>query len=103
MGFRLVGHSYQEISPNDQGWRWSQELDLYLGVDSSGSQPWLRYFHSNGEKVLTPTEVAQQEMHNSRLARQRVELERKNAEITAQKAKRLGDRLRELGIDPESL
>ena len=57
MGFRLQQNRYEEIQPNQEGRRWSQELELYLGVD--GEQ--LRYFTANGERVPTPQESAIQE------------------------------------------
>lgn len=45
-GFHMVGSEYQEITPNTNGWRWSQELGLYLGIESGK----LRYF--TAEKAL---------------------------------------------------
>ena len=80
-GFRLIGNRYQEITPNTRGWRWSEELGLYLGVEQQ-----LRYFTSEGDIIPTPEEVALQERIEKELAQQRVE--------------RLAERLRSLGIDP---
>jgi len=77
-GFRLVGNQYQTIVPNESGWRWSETLDLYLGVE----QGKLRYFTSEGSLVPTPEEVAEQEQ---------------------QRAKRLAEQLRSLGVDPDIL
>ncbi|NEQ37788.1 MAG: Uma2 family endonuclease [Okeania sp. SIO3I5] len=57
MGFCLKQNGYAEIQPNQEGWRWSQELELYLGVDEGK----LRYFTANGERVPTPQESAIQE------------------------------------------
>ncbi|NEQ37792.1 MAG: Uma2 family endonuclease [Okeania sp. SIO3I5] len=57
MGFCLKQNVYEEIQPNEKGWRWSQELELYLGVDEGK----LRYFTANGERVPTPQESAIQE------------------------------------------
>ncbi len=31
-GFQLVGGQYQALQPNSQGWLWSQQLELYLGI-----------------------------------------------------------------------
>lgn len=31
-GFQLVGGQYQELRPHPQGYLWSQQLELYLGV-----------------------------------------------------------------------
>ena len=90
MGFRLDKNRYQEIQPNNQGWRWSEELELYLGVD--GGQ--LRYFTANGERVPTPQEAAIEEQLLVQEAQSQVQQERERAE-------RLAQRLRELGINPD--
>ncbi|NEP77316.1 MAG: Uma2 family endonuclease [Okeania sp. SIO3B3] len=76
MGFRRKQNRYEEIQPNNQGWRWSEELELYLGVD--GEQ--LRYFTANGQRVPIPQEAAIQER---------------------ERAERLAQKLRELGINPD--
>ena len=107
MGFRLQNNQYEEIQLNNQGWRWSQQLELYLGVDENQ----LRYFTANGERVPTPQEAARQEQLVARQAQQ--ERERaQEAESQAQQAQlqvqqerdrgeRLAQRLRELGVDAE--
>jgi Uma2 family endonuclease len=53
-GFRLVGHDYQDIPPNQKGWRWSEELQLYLGVQNGQ----LRYFTADEKLVPTTDEAA---------------------------------------------
>ncbi|NEQ37789.1 MAG: Uma2 family endonuclease [Okeania sp. SIO3I5] len=55
MGFCLKQNGYEEIQPNQEGWRWSQELELYLGVDGGE----LRYFTADGKRVPTPEESAE--------------------------------------------
>ncbi|MBD2450171.1 Uma2 family endonuclease [Nostoc sp. FACHB-152] len=77
-GFVLVAGKYQPLEPNAQGWLWSQQLDLYLGID----QDKLRFFTAEAELVPTPEEVAYQQ---------------------TQRADRLAAKLQELGIDPNSL
>lgn len=57
VGFRLVGNQYQEIAGDERGWRWSEVLGLYLGVEAGK----VRYFTLNGDLVLTPEEAAQQD------------------------------------------
>lgn len=76
-GFRLVSQRYQPIPPTSQGLLWSEALDLYLGIDSGK----LRYFQPDGQLVPTPEEDA--------LAAQ-------------QRAERLAEQLRALGIDPDA-
>ncbi len=77
-GFHIVEGQYQPISPNENGWLWSQQLELFLGVFENK----LRFFNSGGELVLTSEEVAKNE---------------------TQRADKLAAKLRELGIDPEQL
>jgi Uma2 family endonuclease len=77
-GFHLLDGQYQPLEPNAQGWLWSQQLELYLGVH----QKQLRFFTPEGQLVPTPEEVAQQE---------------------TQRAERLAVKLRELDIDPDTI
>lgn len=51
-GFQLVGGQYQELQPGPQGWLWSQQLELYLGIH----QEKLRFFTSEGQLIPTPEE-----------------------------------------------
>jgi len=88
-GWRLMGHTYEAIDANEQGWRWSQELELYLGVFNGQ----LRYFSQTGELVPTPAEAAQQE-------RQRANQEQQRADQEQQRAQRVAARLQALGEDP---
>ncbi|VXD16006.1 conserved hypothetical protein [Planktothrix serta PCC 8927] len=53
-GFHLVDGKYQPLEPNPQGWLWSQQLELFLGVNNSQ----LRFFTSDGQLLPTPEEVA---------------------------------------------
>lgn len=55
-GFHLVDGLYQAISPTDQGWLWSQQLELYLGV----SEQRLRFFTPQRELIPSPEERAEQ-------------------------------------------
>ncbi|WP_413163766.1 Uma2 family endonuclease [Capilliphycus salinus ALCB114379] len=82
-GFRLIGDQYEEISPNSNNWRWSEQLGLYLGVE----QEVLRYWTAEGNLVPTPTEAAQE-----------AEIRAQEAELRAQQ---LAEQLRSLGIEPQ--
>lgn len=77
-GFELLNGQYQELQPNAQGWFWSRQLGLYLGVADQK----LRFFTPAGELVSTPQE---------------------NAIAQQQQAEKLAAKLRELGIDPTTL
>lgn len=84
-GFKLNYRSYEQIVPNEQGWLWSDELQLYLGVVDEK----LRFFTREGELVPTPEEAEAKE--------------RQRADAAEEKAERLLRKLRELGVDPDDL
>ncbi|MBD2628315.1 Uma2 family endonuclease [Trichormus variabilis] len=84
-GFVLLAGKYQPIETNSQGWLWSQQLELFLGVDQNK----LRFFTAEGELVPTPEEVAKQQFAR--------------AEQEKQCSDRLAAKLRELGIDPDAI
>lgn len=73
---------YQAIAPTEQGWLWSEQLELYLGV----YQDQLRFFTPERVLVPSPPEAAQQQ----------AEAERRRSEV-------LRATLRELGVDPDSV
>ena len=48
MGFELLRGTYRELQPNEQGWLWSEQLELYLGIHERK----LRFFRSSYPVVL---------------------------------------------------
>ncbi|MDB9521678.1 Uma2 family endonuclease [Dolichospermum circinale CS-1225] len=82
VGWRLVGNEYESISPSENGWYWSQELGLYLGVLENR----LRYFTVEGRLILTPEEANLEEIRKAEVERQKAEVERQKAEVERQKA-----------------
>lgn len=81
-GFKLVGQEYQEIIPNAAGLLKSEVLGLFLGI----YQEKLRYFTSEGDLVSTPEEAALKAENRANEAQNRAE--------------RLAEQLRSLGIEP---
>ena len=81
-GFQLIQGQYQELQGNEEGWLWSQQLGLYLGIHNSQ----LRFFTNLGELVLTTEEVATQSQSELKIERERVAL--------------LEQRLRDMGVEP---
>jgi hypothetical protein len=77
-GFHLVDGQYQPLEANERGWLWSQQLQLFLGVQEQK----LRFFTPEGELVLTPEEAAQ---------------------MAQQQNEKLAAKLRELGVNPDTL
>ncbi|NET70103.1 MAG: Uma2 family endonuclease [Sphaerospermopsis sp. SIO1G2] len=106
VGWRLVGNEYESIHAEENGYYWSQELGLYLGVLEGR----LRYFSLEGRLIPTPEEAnleeirkAESEFKRAELEFQRAESEFQRAESAEVKAAILAEKLRELGIDPNSL
>ncbi|MFM7352685.1 MAG: Uma2 family endonuclease [Microcystis aeruginosa] len=105
-GFRLIEGQYQAISPNEQGYLWSEQLGLYLGIFDGK----LRYFTVDGQLVPTPQEAELQqrqakeqillEKEQERQAKEQAILEKEQAILEKEK---LAQKLRELGIDPETI
>ncbi len=91
-GFMLVRGQYEPIAPTEQGWLWSEQLQLYLGVYSQ----MLRFFEADGQLVPTPAEAAIAAQQSAVTAAQ-------NAIAAEQRATQLADKLRELGIDPDTI
>ncbi len=98
-GFTLISGKYQPIEPNEQGWLWSEELELYLGIYEDK----LRYFSPDGELVPTPEEAATGEKQQKEYERQQKEYERQQKELALQKIEQLQERLRELGVNPDEI
>ncbi|NJM45236.1 MAG: Uma2 family endonuclease [Alkalinema sp. RU_4_3] len=110
-GFRLVNRRYQPIPTDAKGHRWSEVLNLYLGISDSQ----LRYFLPNGDLVPTPSEEALQQrvlvqQHLQFMEQQKQEVDRQRQIIDQQtqetdrqrqRADQLAERLRSLGLDPE--
>ena len=82
-GFCLRGREYQAIIANEFGRLWSKVLELYLGIHDGK----LRYFTPDGQLVPTPEEAALQAQQQAAQAQER--------------ADRLANQLRALGIEPE--
>ncbi len=72
---------------------WMPEIGLGIGREQGTHQGWTRewlyWYDAAGNRLLTPEEVAMQASNRATLAEQRAE--------------RLAARLREMGIDPDSL
>ena len=140
-GFRLIEGQYQAISANEQGYLWSEELGLYLGIFDRK----LRYFTVDGQLVPTPQEAELQqrqakeqillekeqillereqerqgkeqallEREQERQAKEQALLEKEQAllekeqerqakEQERQAKERLAAKLRELGINPQTI
>ncbi len=99
-GLYLVNGAYHDITPTEQGWLWSQQLGLYLGIHEQV----LRFITPEGTLVLRGDEQerrrAEQEHQRAEQERRRAEQERRRAEQAEQELARLQAQLRAMGIDP---
>jgi Uma2 family endonuclease len=105
-GFHLLDGEYHAIAPTAEGLLWSEQLQLFFGIHAQK----LRYFTPEGQLIPSLEEVSLQEMQRAEQQAQRAEQEAQRAEQEAQRAEqeaqratRLAEKLRELGIDPESV
>ena len=98
-GFYLSHGEYQPLEPNEEGYLWSEQLGLFLGIH----QGQLRYFTPEGEMLPTPEEFAHQEKQRAEQEAQRAEQEAQRAEQERLRAERLAAKLKELNIDVDDL
>ncbi len=111
-GWRLdARHRYQPLQPSEHNWLWCETLGLWLGLwegsirrePPTGTCQWLRFYNQDGELILLPEEVAEQERQRAEQERQRAEQEHQRAEQERQRAERLAARLRALGENPDAI
>ena len=112
-GFALIRGQYQPIEATEQGWLWSDQLQLYLGIFNQQ----LRFFEADGKLVPTPDEAAvlaqataisaQEEaavaQEAAATAREESAAVSKALTLEQQHSTKLAEKLRELGIDPSTL
>jgi hypothetical protein len=105
-GFRLEFNKYRPITPNAQGWLWSEALGFFLGIHNGQ----LRYFSLEGTIIPTPQEAAKDEILKANQAiqiakqeSQRAEQESQRAEQESQRAEQANRELYELKQKMRSL
>lgn len=91
--YQLIGDRYQQCLPNERGHYpiapLGVELGIWQGQYLNQSFPWLRWWDSQGHLLLSGEERAEQAEERAGQAEKRVDV--------------LAAKLRELGIDPNSL
>ena len=125
--FRLQQDRYQEIDLGEEG-LWVPELGLRLklwqGAYQGATRWWLRWSTEQGELILTPEELQEQEQQRADQAQQRADQEQQRAnqeqqradqerqradrvqqraDQERQRADRLAEMLRQLNVDPDNL
>ena len=105
--YRLTEGRYSLLPANDRGHfpitPLGVELGIWQGRYKNVELPWLRWWDSEGNLLLTGEERAEIERQRAEIERQRAEIERQRAEQAEQENARLREQLRALGIEPETL
>lgn len=99
--YHLVDGRYEQLPPNDRHHYPISPMGVEIGIKEEAGIPWLRWWDEAGNLLLTGDErafraeaIASQE----RFAKEQAEGRQLQAE---QKAARLAEKLRALGIDPD--
>jgi Uma2 family endonuclease len=106
LGWRLSKRTkkYQPIQPDERGWLWSAQLELWLGRwhgrYMNDERTWLRLYHPDGSLVLLPEEAERQ---RAEAEHQRAEHAEQRAEIEYKRAERATHRIAELQAELERL
>lgn len=86
-GWRLSTGGYEELTPNEHGRLWCNQLGVWIGMWPGHFQGydgvWLRFFDKDGTLLLTGVE---EEAEARAAAQQRAETERQRAETERQRA-----------------
>ena len=81
-GFRLANGRYQPIAPDERDWLWSEELQLFLGIDDRK----LRFFTPAGERVPTPAEAATDKEEQREAAKAEAAIAKQQCQLMAEQA-----------------
>ncbi len=109
-GFRLINGKYQPLDLVKER-LWIPELKvglgLWQGIYQGSKRQWLRWYDATGHWIPTPLEHEQQAKEQERFAKEQErrakEQERFAKEQERRAKERLAAKLRELGIDPDTI
>lgn len=105
--YELYTNRYQRMSPNHHGrfaiGQLGVELGIWQGYYKNVELPWLRWWDAAGNLLLTGEERASVEASRADQAQARADQEQARADQEQQKNERLMAKLRELGVDPDTL
>ena len=100
--YELRGRRYFETSET-----WLEQVGLgvtlWEGKFEERHDTWLRWCYQDGTVLLTGDESAEQERQRAEQERQRAEQAEQRAQQAEQRTQLLADRLRVMGIDPDTL
>ena len=101
--YHLVDGRYEKMLPNDRGHFSIAAMDVEIGVMEDAGIHWLRWWDRSGNLLLTGDERAESAELIAEQERLNAEQERFAKEQAEQKAHRLAEKLREMGIDPDRI
>ena len=105
--YHFVENNYELVVANERGHysipQMGVELGIWQGRYGNMELPWLRWWDSQGNLLLTGEERAEVERQRAELAESELEQQRQQAETERQRAERLAERLRELGVNPDEI
>lgn len=98
--YHLSDGRYQLLNTNERGHYpippMGVELGIWQGQYGNMELPWLRWWDSKGNLLLSGDERADQEQ-------QRADQEQQRADQEQQRAERLAERLRQMGVNPDEV
>jgi Uma2 family endonuclease len=104
--YRLVSGKYERLSLEANS-IWLPEIGLGLGYERGENIAWVRewlyWYDESGNRYLTAEERAMSAEERAMSAETLAERERVAKQIAEEKARRLAERLRSLGINPDEL
>jgi Uma2 family endonuclease len=105
--YQLVQGHYELMSANERGHYaiapMGVELGIWEGRYDEMELPWLRWWDSQGNLLLTGEERSQLLASELEQERQRAEQERQQKEAAQRRAEQLAERLRQMGINPDEV
>jgi Uma2 family endonuclease len=102
--YKLVNNAYELQDGNpvwlpEIGLGIGRERGTYLGIP----REWLYWYNQQGERLLTPEEQAKLAQQQTQQAQQEAQQAKQQVQQAQRRAQLLAERLRSLGIDPDSL
>jgi Uma2 family endonuclease len=115
--YQLLNGRYAKMQPNDRGHYPIAPMGVEIGLQQESTTTWLRWWDESGNLLLTGDEraiaekqarldaeaIANQERTIANQERMIAAQERLAKEQAEQKAQRLAERLRALGLDPDEI
>jgi Uma2 family endonuclease len=105
--YELIANRYQRCTPNERGHYpiapMGVELGIWQGKFVNQTLPWLRWWDSAGNLLLSGEERAEREKQRAEEQQQRAEQQQQRAEQQQQRAEQLEAFLRSQGFDPDHL